>query len=620
MALTALLVRTLFAVPYLPTNDGPEHLFASHVENHFGDAGTLYAAFLEPTTEFAARGFSLVFGPLEAALGWRLGQQCALAILALLSAYGFSTLVRAVDPRRLPLAFLGFPLALTWELYMGFFPFVVGSGVGLFVLALAVRWRQPSSGQRAIVGFLLLLQAVCHVFSAVLTGLALLVLLVSRGWEAGSAEGRSASRGAVRELLWAAAIGLPAAMVLLASVLLGGSLRKSPFGDDFLRLPMSMTLEILPRLVAPGPLWRAVPLVVLVLVAIAVGVSTVTKRSSTDRAFILTGVVLLALGVASPMNIPGWQFFSPRFLPLGVLLCLATLPIERLARPAIAHAVAAAVLAFAMAWLLTSVPFHRRLAASSADAIAALSPPVARHAMWLPITLAPEGGLPVDPTKSEVPFLAPLRHIPMLYALVDGGLTPYTFANNAATYPFVVRADGPKAPPIPSIEKYAPVMESDVFDAGGPLRTRVLSELATYGMFYEAILVTGALPSDVALFGARGFATDARVGSVLRAHFVPCRLDLRVPSTGEVPLVDVGVAEQTILRDETRPATMTSDRERHLVLPNAPCGDVWVRPHREAKRGDGSVATRFCEGADGTGKLPARLTWTSGAVDCAMSD
>ena len=48
LVLGALLVRSLFAVPYLPTNDGPEHVMASHMEDHFADPGTLYADRLRP--------------------------------------------------------------------------------------------------------------------------------------------------------------------------------------------------------------------------------------------------------------------------------------------------------------------------------------------------------------------------------------------------------------------------------------------------------------------------------------------------------------------------------------------------------------------------------------------
>ncbi len=599
LATTALLIRSLFAVPYLPTNDGPEHVIAAHIANHFGDPATIYAAVLRPVSEFASRGFSLVYDPLEDLLGWRLGLRVALAIVALTAAYGFVALVRAIDPRRLPLGFLGFPLALTWELYMGFFPFSVGSAIGLFVLALAVRWEAPTRVQRGLLAFLLLLVGVCHVFSAVLVGCVVAILAAFRGWEERKA------RGLLQGVGLAALVGLPAAMVLLASFVFGGSLLKSPFSQDPLVLPLGVTLGALPRLVTPGPMGRALLVLGAIVGSLAVGAFTWKSRSATDRALLATAALFLLLGVAAPMNIPGWQFFSPRFLPLAAVLSLATLPVERLSLPR-AHAVAALLAVGSVASLLVSSGLHRRLADSAADAIEGLDSPVKRRGMWLPFTLKPEGGLPYDPRESEVPFLAPLRHIPMLYAVEEGGLTPYTFANNAATYPFLVRTDGPKAPPIPMAEKYAPLVESDAFFADPRFRSRVVNELATYGMFYEGILVTGASPADIATFLSRGFVPDAQVRSVLVAHFVPCTLDLDVRGGGELPLVDVGVLGQTILRDEHG-----TQGEQHVVLRNAPCGQVWVRPHRGAP-------ASFCQGATPTGELAVTLGPGAPPVVCEM--
>ena len=62
VALSALLVGTMWVVPYLPTNDGPEWIFATHAENHYADLAAPYAdvhdeAFRdEVESEFAAFG------------------------------------------------------------------------------------------------------------------------------------------------------------------------------------------------------------------------------------------------------------------------------------------------------------------------------------------------------------------------------------------------------------------------------------------------------------------------------------------------------------------------------------------------------------------------------------
>jgi hypothetical protein len=607
LVLSTLLAWSIFAVPYLPTNDGPEHVLATHIETHYGDPGSIYRETLVPAPEYAARGFSLLYGPLSDGFGWRLGLQLALVVIVLASAWGFVALIRAVNPQRLGVAFLGFPLALTWVLYMGFFPFAFGSAVGLFVLALAVGWREPSRSQRCLLAFLLLLQAVSHVFSAVLTGAVVGFVLVMR----------APRRGRLAELAKVALMGLPAACVLFAAVVFGGSLLKSPFSDGYLVLPVRETLAVLPRLVAPGPWWRAIAFTLLVGVAAVVGCARLRRHEAGggDRALLVAGMVLLLATAASPLHIPGWQFFSPRFAPLGALLCLVTVPLER-ASPRSRFAVSAALFVVSASSLLASRGLHRRLAMSCADAIAGLSAPVRRRALWLPVTLAPQGALQTDGSEREVPFLDPLRHMPSLYAVALGGLTPYTFANNAATYPFVVRADGRKAPPIPPVERYSDEIESDVFDRDARFRRRVEDELATYAMFYEGVLVTGARPADLTLWRSRGYVADWEDASVLVGHFVPCPLEVRLPGAGPLPRVDVGVGTQTILRDETPEPKADVDGSRLLQLPRSPCGDVWVRPHWDRPRSDGTHERRFCQDTGPTGEIRAALTWTAATVRC----
>jgi hypothetical protein len=599
-ALSVVLARAFFVVPYLPTNDGPEHVIATYLEDHYSDPGTFYADVLTTAPEFAARGFTLLYGPLFDALGWRVGLQWALVLLALANAFGFVALVHAISPRRWPIVFFGFPLALTWDLYMGFFPFMVGSAVGLYILTLAVRWRAPSGLSRGLLAFLLLLQAVCHVFTAVLTGVALAALLVGRSLAV-------SRREALRELGRTALMGLPAGGILAASVIAGASLTHSPFSDTFLLLPASETLLVFPRLIAPGPHLRALLVVLAVLAAAVWSGRSALRRDAdpTDVSLFVAGVFLLLVGALAPMNIPGWQFFSPRFLPLGVLLCLATVPVERVTVPWRRGALASAAVLLSGAWIAGNYNLHRRLARSVADAIRGLSAHVERHTVWLPITLAPEGGMTPYPEASEVPFLAPLRHMPMLYAVTDGGLSPYTFANNAATYPFVTRKGLGRVPPVPQTTKYAPLIESEAFTADTELRRRVLGELLTFGSRYEGILVTAARPDDLDLVRERGFVADWSQGSVFIGHFVPCTVDVTVPTGVDVPEVDVGVEAFAMIRG-VHDVMLAPDGSKHIVIDKAPCGVAWVRPHWGADD-DPKRLPRFCKNADADGMLRASL-------------
>jgi hypothetical protein len=258
---------------------------------------------------------------------------------------------------------------------------------------------------------------------------------------------------------------------------------------------------------------------VIALAALGSTASAFVPRSRlVDRSLAAAGAVFLVVGVVAPINVPGWQFFSPRFLPLGGLLCLAAVPVERWTRGA--SLVAASLVATASAsWLLTSSTFHRRLRDAASDAIAALDAPVHRSGVWLPIVLAPEGRLSPYPELCEVPFLAPLRHIALLFAIAEGGMPPKLFAGNGATSSFVVRKGTHRVPPIPPDVTYAPLIESDAFLADAALRRRVVEELAAYGDPYEGVLMLEGRPSDVAILRRKGYVADYMNGSVFIGHF-----------------------------------------------------------------------------------------------------
>ena len=50
VVVSALVVGSFFVVPYLPTNDGPQAIFSAHVENHFGDPGSIFPRQLHPAS------------------------------------------------------------------------------------------------------------------------------------------------------------------------------------------------------------------------------------------------------------------------------------------------------------------------------------------------------------------------------------------------------------------------------------------------------------------------------------------------------------------------------------------------------------------------------------------
>jgi hypothetical protein len=601
--LSIALTGSLWIVPYLPTNDGPEGVFAVHMENHFGDPGVIYPEVFTPAPQFAGRGFTVLFEPLEASLGWQRGLQVALSVLVLLYAWGFVALVRAVDPRRVPLAFLGFPLALSWSLYMGFFAFVVSSGVGLFILAFGMGARGEGAVRRGLVAALLLLQAFLHMFGAIVTGVVLATVRVARApW------GRK-----LRELATVALTGLPAAGLVLAAVWIArrGALHAA-FARTFRFLPLREVLATWPRTLAPGSLPSALAVTLLVVASmVIIGVRAGTRGTApTDRAFAALAILFLLASILAPRDVPGWQCFSQRFIGVGLVLAIVALPFERAPRGA-----AAALFAISLVWTLLAYPLHRRLAALTVDAVAGLAAPVHFHRIWLPVELAS----PPAQRTADVPVLDPLSHIPGLYETALGGVTPYTFASNPATWPFALRPDAIHPPPVPNVEQLLTLIRVPAFRTDRVFREEQEDVLATFGMFYEGVVVTGARPADHALWERRGFVADWAQGSVIVAHFEPCRVLVAVPGGGALPRLDVGIGETETLRDaEVTPASTGQDGA-HLVVEQGPCGHAWVRPHWDAVGTDGAKTVTYCGNAGGNGMLDVEVTREGGRVVCAKA-
>jgi hypothetical protein len=601
--LSVVLVGSLWCVPYLPTNDGPEAVFAVHMENHFGDPGVIYPDVFVPTSQFAGRGFTVLFEPLEDSLGWQRGLQVALSVMVLLNAWGLFALVRAVDPRRTALAFLGFPLALSWTLYMGFFAFVISSGVGLLILAFAIGRRGEGVVRRALVAALLLLQAFLHMFGAVLTGVALVTIRVAR-----ARKGRR-----LAEVVKVGLTGVPAALLAVRAVQVAhAGAVDAAFSHGFAWMPWQELLRVWPRTVAPGQLPDALVVTLLVLVSAGVAGVRATKpaTSPTDRATAVLAILFLVTSLVAPRDVPGWQLFAERFVGIGLALLLVTLPLERAPRHTPALVFAASLLS-----LLLAYPLHQRLAATTADALAGTEAPVKRHGIWLPGRLRSTP----NPAAAEVPFLGTLIHFDGLYETAQGGLTPYTFASNPASWPFSLRDGRIRPPPVPSVEQSMTLLSLPAFKHDRAFREEQESILATFGMFYEGVVLTGARPDDFAVWQRRGFVSDWQRGSVMLAHFEPCPIDVTVPGGASTPLLDVGVGATNILRD-SKPSEVTADDYRaHLRVAQGPCGVVWVRPHWDTTMADGTKHVTLCANADATGELAVTVTHEGGHVDCVAA-
>jgi hypothetical protein len=263
-------------------------------------------------------------------------------------------------------------------------------------------------------------------------------------------------------------------------------------------------------------------------------------------------------------------------------------------------------------WLGVTYPFHRRLTTLCPDAIAGLFAPMQLRGTVMPVILGATELPLYNRTEAEVPLMDPLIHMGCLYATAHGGLPLGSFAGTAAVHPFTERLDA-KRPPEPDFGHYYEAINSHAFHHDALFRRTIEDELATFGVFYDAVVVLGARPDDLALWRGRGYVADWVADTALVAHFEPCTVDFIVPraSVDPAPMFDLHVGEIGLWSDAHVPFVIGDDGLAHFKLTPTPCGDVAVRA-----KWDGAPGARFCPNANAAGDVLQNVTRASNAITC----
>ena len=603
-AASAALVWAIASVPYVPTHDGPSHILSGHIENHFDDPGTIYSRHLSRAPQYASRGFALLFRPFERWLGWMAATKATLAITALAGALGTAWLVWSIDPRRRWNALLAFAFALPWTLYMGFFSYFVATTFGIGVIAFVVGRDFVTLRQRIVLGLALALHAHLHVFSALVTASTVWLILFLRA----PAERR------IREAGIAALITAPVAAVLLWATLDVGTYRQM---SDQLDWRFGERLFTLPQLAAPGPIWKGL----LALVVISAGVTSAWMRRKRGASVHRDELALmccaggwLVIAMIAPLHLPGWQYFSPRFLQPAIAMGLALLGGEALSeRRRQVFAIGATVVALLS--LERARALHASMYSGCADSFSGLSLPIERTKVQLGLVVDPHCGVPAEPEKSPTPYVSPLEHVAALYATAHGGTLPFMFVGSPSIHAFMPRDIGPEEEmPIPPGEGLPRAIAGD-----DVARRGAIALVAADAQFYESFLVFGARPEEIDAVLAMGFSSRFRQGSFLIAEPRGCAIDLVI--TNPPPNGSLEVAYGPVPASEpisTRQIALAGGTEGPLRVPirHAICGDVWLRPIWSS----GTAPERFarCErtGPDARLIFPAKA---GAEIRCTLS-
>ena len=416
-AAVAVELAVLALLPRVVTTDGPGHLLGGWVMAHADDPflSRFYEVDPTPVPNLLA---TVLLAALMQVASPDLAEKLLVAGYVVLLPLGLRYALRGVDARAGWLAVAAVPFTFGYLYYYGFYNFCLGVALSLLVAGLALR-RRDGWTWRSAAGLcaLVLLTWTAHLLPALVAGLLVAVLAVSRA----AAQGRPRGPALRRHVLPPALAGLP---VLLLTVAFAGSdaaRRGAPERDSLLALVFD--LVTLNRPLVAYSHWELVPAGAL---AAALGWLLVRARrrwrdgqDGPERTALLVTALLVTAGYfASPQRYgPEYGFLNDRistFPPLLLLLWAAgPPPSASVRRRGVALALgAAAVLAAVRA--PTELRYQRDVAE-----LMSVAPHVPRGSVLLKVQLwrdPPGGG------RVRNPYRDALRHAMSRLAVLTGSV------------------------------------------------------------------------------------------------------------------------------------------------------------------------------------------------------
>jgi hypothetical protein len=337
--------------------------------------------------------------------------------------------------------------------------------------------------------------------------------------------------------------------------------------------------------------------------------------------------------LALPLHLPGWDFFSLRFLPMAMCCLVLVLPLEKIESRGGYRVAAGGLVALGLASMLWAVGYNRELGVRSAPALAGLEAKLRRSGARLPMVMDPLLGRPLEDADARVPYAAPLLNLGQIYATEQGGIPAHTFAASRPIHHVLMRDDPVRRFPAYPSRTYPLELLREGAGAGTPLRRKLTTYVASHGVDFEDVILWG-LPADAELLLDRGYVADWRRDGLMLAHFEGCPVQLAIETenagTGETVLPEALVVElgwypllESARRYELRlgsPAHEGSARETlRLPLRGAPCGSVWLRVGAAASRPGVPEQEWRCRGSDAEGRLIVRDTRSTPELRCSLA-
>jgi hypothetical protein len=342
--------------------------------------------------------------------------------------------------------------------------------------------------------------------------------------------------------------------------------------------PLAQRAGLAVRAFVSGPAWRSWPIVIAALGGAGLALADRRwRRDPAQGALLVVGIAFAAVAVFAPAHLPSWQFFNMRFSPVAAVLLVVLLPLEKISSLRRRGAVAITLLVYATASNAWAIGYGRRLRAASADLLSGLEAPIRRTGFRLPLIIEPRAGEPQEKGARTIPYATANWNMGSIFALAQGGVSIYPFAELGGRSPGVVASS--QHPPYPERGFEWWLSEPELLRVPGG-REREIVHLLSYAPYYEDVIFYGR-PDEVEWLRAWRFQIDYQRGGLAIARFQACPVELEIvpDDRGHRPTVlQFGWAPaETATFVMNLPALPGATTPRRIPVPESGCGDVWFR-------------------------------------------
>jgi hypothetical protein len=162
LALAVVALAPIWSASYLPTVDGPSHVYNSWVlkelvRGNHGIVSEWYAVDWRPNPNWSGHAVLAVLMTVVPPL---IAEKILVSGIVLLFLYGIWLFAGAVDESRRAFAFFAFPFAYNLPLQMGFYNFCIGAA--LYFVIVAVWWRRRDRPDWQTVAITVALLVLCY--------------------------------------------------------------------------------------------------------------------------------------------------------------------------------------------------------------------------------------------------------------------------------------------------------------------------------------------------------------------------------------------------------------------------------------------------------------------------